>query len=73
MTTLEDIRRLDREVITPQEAADILRCNPQYIRMQARADATKLGFPAICIGCRVKIPRLPFLAAMEGAGGHGQT
>lgn len=66
MSKLEQIKALDRAVITPDEAAGVLQCNAQYIRMQARADASKLGFPVICLGRRVKIPRLPFITFIEG-------
>lgn len=66
MSSLEKLKTLDRAVITPDEASKVLQCNPQYIRMQAHADASKLPFPVICIGSRVKIPRLPFIAFIEG-------
>lgn len=68
MSKLEQIKALERAIITPDEAARVLQCNAQYIRMQARADASKLGFPVICLGRRVKIPRLPFIAFVEGGG-----
>lgn len=66
MSSLEQIKAIDRAIITPAEAAKVLVCDPQYIRSQARKDATKLPFPVIVMGTRVKIPRIPFIAFIEG-------
>lgn len=59
--TLEDIAAMDKNTITPDVASDILECNPQWIRIAARTAPERLGFPVICLGSRVKIPRVPFL------------
>lgn len=64
--TLDDIRDLDRDVITPAQAAPVLGTDPQHIRMAARKEPGLLGFPVIVIGSRVKIPRLPFIAFITG-------
>lgn len=66
MTTLDDIRALDCDVITPAQAAGPLRCDPAYIRVAARDAPWALGFPVVRVGNRVKIPRLAFLRYMEG-------
>lgn len=66
MSSIEKIKAMDRATITPAQAAEVLNCNPQYIRMQAREDPSKLGFPVVCIGRRTKIPRLPFIAFIAG-------
>ena len=47
--------------LTPADVAPILHCNPQCIRVQAQRDPSKLGYPVIVIGSRVRIPRIPFL------------
>ena len=65
--TLAEIRSLDRDIITPDEAAGALRCDPQYIRCAAAQCPEILGFPVIRIGNRTKIPRLAFLRFMEGS------
>ena len=70
MSALEKIKASDKPVITPAEAASVLCCNPQYIRLQARKDASKLPFPVFCVGSRTHIPRLPFIAFIEG-GAYG--
>lgn len=66
MSSIEKIKAMDTATITPAQAAEVLSCNPQYIRMQAREDPSKLGFPVVCIGRRTKIPRLPFIAFIAG-------
>ena len=65
--TLEDIKAMDREVITPDEAAQVLCCDPNWIRLSARTHPEWLGFPVVRIGSRTKIPRRAFIRHMEGA------
>lgn len=64
--TLDEIRNSTKEVLTPADIADVLNCDPQDIRWQARTAPEKLGFPVIIIKSRTKIPRLPFLRYMSG-------
>lgn len=64
--TLDEIRASDKAVLTPAEIAPVLGVNPQSIRV---ADPVDLGFPVIKLGTRTLIPRVPFLAVMEGANG----
>ena len=66
--TLEDIKKMDTYTITAAIAAPIIGCDPHYIRLMARQDPVKLGFPVIVYGHRLKIPRLPFIKFMEGEG-----
>lgn len=63
---LEDILHCDRVLLTPAQVAPVLGCAPYAINIQAREDASKLGFPVIMIGTRVKIPRLSFLQFIGG-------
>ena len=62
--TLDEIRSLSRDVITPAEVAEVLCCDPHYIRVAARDCPAMLGFPVIRVGNRTKIPRIPFLEFM---------
>lgn len=64
--TLEEMRSLDRVTVTPAEAASVLGCSPQGLRMTAREDPLALGFPVTVIGTRVFIPRLPFVEYLTG-------
>lgn len=64
--TLDEIRALDREFLTPAEIAPILGCDPQDIRVTARQRPGTLGFPIAVIGSRCKIPRMAFLKWLDG-------
>ena len=70
--TLKEIRKLDREFLTPGDIAPILGTTGYAITTQVREDKqngiNSFGFPTILIGHRVKIPRKPFLSVMEGKG-----
>ena len=63
--TIEDIKNLDKEILTPADIAPILRCDPNVIRFQAAKDIKQLGFPAAKIGSRVKIPKEGFIRWYE--------
>lgn len=64
--TLDDLRSMDRETITPAIASKVLNCNPQWIRITAHQNKSRLGFPVIILNRRIKIPRLAFIRFMEG-------
>lgn len=57
---------LKKDTLTPAIVADVLDCDPQYIRIATRQCPERLGFPVARIGNRVKIPRLAFIRWMEG-------
>lgn len=59
--TLDEIRNSTKEVLTPAEVAEVLGCDPQDLRIQARLAPERLGFPVIVIKTRLKVPRIPFL------------
>lgn len=60
--TIEDIKKMDKEILTPGDVAPVLGCDPNLIRYQAKHDINSLGFPASKIGSRIKIPRKAFIA-----------
>jgi len=64
--TINDLRNSNCVWITPAEAASILHCDPHSIRVQAHTAPDKLGYPVIVIGRRVRIPRKPFIAYVDG-------
>lgn len=66
--TLEDLKAMDRETITPAIAASILNCNPHSIRLAAHREPESLGFPVSVMGTRTKIPRRAFIEFMENGG-----
>lgn len=63
--TLEDIKAMDREMLTPAIVSQVVGCDPHYIRIQARADPEALGFPVSVQGSRTRIPRRAFIKWME--------
>ena len=64
--TLEEIKSMSSETITPAVASRVLNCDPQWIRIVARQQPQWLGFPVVVLGSRVKIPRVGFIRFMEG-------
>lgn len=62
--TLDEIKASDKSVLTPAEVAEVLGCDAQDVRIQARTAPERLGFPVIIIKSRTKIPRIPFLRYM---------
>lgn len=62
--TLDEVRELRTDIITPAQAAQVLKCDPAYIRVAAREGVFE--FPAVLVGNRVKIPREAFVRYMEG-------
>ena len=66
--TLEELRNCPRDVLYADDVAEVLRSNPQAIRITARTHPERLGFPVVCVGNRVKIPREPFLRHWLGGG-----
>lgn len=59
--TLDEIRNSTKDVLTPADIAEVLGCDAQDIRIQARTAPEKLGFPVVVIKSRVKVPKVPFL------------
>lgn len=66
--TLREIKSLDRDIITPAQAAGVLKCDPHYIRVVAHRCPEQLGFPVVVLNSRTKIPRIPFIRYIEGGG-----
>ena len=66
--TIEEIRASDKPMIRPADVAPIIGCDPQWVRDTARENPEALGFTALVVGTRVKIPRIPFLKFLGYAG-----
>ena len=64
--TLSEIRASTKTVLTPNDVCELLSCRRYDINLQAHNDPSKLGFPVVVIGSRVKIPREAFLRFWEG-------
>ena len=64
--TLEEIKAIDREWLTPAEVGAVIGADPQGIRTWARQKPEALGFSVIVLPHRVKIPKSGFIRYMEG-------
>ena len=64
--TIDELRNSTRDVLTAEDIAPILCADAHAIRLTARKHPERLGFPVVCIGNRVKIPREPFLRHWTG-------
>lgn len=64
--TAEELRASGKETATVSEIGEILGISPLSIRLQAREDASKLGFPVIVYGCQTRVPVRAFLRFLEG-------
>lgn len=69
--TLDDVKAIPREYLIPREVAAVLGTDGQSIRVWARQCPEGLGFPTVCVGNRVKIPKAGFIAYMEGRNDAG--
>ncbi len=69
--TLEEVKFLPREFLTPKQVASVLNCNPYLINIRVK-NGTPLGFPAFMSGNRVKIPKAGFVNFMEGRTGENE-
>lgn len=63
--TLEEIKNSNKEILTPNDIAQVMGCDPNLIRWQAAKDVNSFGFPVSKMGSRVKIPRKAFIAWFE--------
>lgn len=66
--TLDDVKAMDREMLTPAIVASVIGSAQQDVRVAARNEPDSLGFPVTVIGTRVKIPRRAFIQFMETGG-----
>lgn len=64
--TLEELEAVPGEVLTAAQVASVMGGDVVTIRLQARERPELLGFPVVCYGRRVKIPKRPFIAFMKG-------
>lgn len=62
--TLDDLIRSDKDCFVAGDVCGVLEMDPHTIRLAARQRPELLGFRTIITGCRVKIPRIPFLQFM---------
>ena len=68
-TTIDELEVYPQQLLTPAQVAQFLGMSAEAIRGQAQIDAGALGFPVICVGNTIKIPRLGFCYFMR----YGRT
>lgn len=59
--TMNELIKSDKTFLLAADIAPILGCTAQSIRVQARHDPSKLGFPTVVVGTRLLIPRQKFM------------
>lgn len=59
--TLDDVRAIQKDFLNADDVAPYLNMGAQDIRNQCQVDPSKLGFPVIVCGSRVKIPKEGFV------------
>jgi hypothetical protein len=64
--TLQDLREMKDDTITVSIAGDVLGCTGHLLGWMCHNEPEKVQFPFICIRSKTIIPRLGFVAWMEG-------
>lgn len=62
MNTLDEVKASPLAVLTVAEAAAVMRLDPRTVRHGCESGEV----PCVRVGRRVMVPRLPFLALLEG-------
>lgn len=64
--TLEEVKEMEQEMLTPSIVGRVIGCDPYYISLQARQNPNLLGFPVHVHGNRTLVPKRAFIRWMEG-------
>lgn len=64
--TFEEIKESDKDFIFADDVKDVICVSPNALRKQAHEDPSKLGFPVMVCGTKVRIPRKAFIKFIEG-------
>lgn len=64
--TIQEIKATDKAFLTCADIAPAIGSDPHALRLEARKPNSRLGFPVMLIGTRVKIPTEGFVAWYEG-------
>lgn len=63
--TLKDIENMPDNMLTVEDIAPYVKCDPHQLRIQAQNNPAKLGYPVSVHGTRVQIPREGFVFFMR--------
>ena len=69
--TLAEIKESEAAFLTPADIAQVIGCNPNWLRKAAHDAPELIGFPVCVIGTRTRIPRKPFLEFIGEGEGEG--
>lgn len=69
MRTLQEVKDSPKEILTANDIAPILHCDPYNINLAAKNYPEGLRFNTCVIGTRVIIPKAAFIRFMEGLQG----
>ena len=64
--TWEEIKQSEKLILTAQDVAPVLQCDPQTLRLAVRRQKELVGFNCSMIGQTLRIPRVAFIKWMEG-------
>ena len=64
--TMTEIRESTKDILTPDDIAEVLGSHPQTIRQSARQHPELIGYPFAFHGTAMKIPRIGFINWFEG-------
>lgn len=64
--TWDEIKTSDKLILTAQDVAPVLNCDPQTLRLAVRNQKSLVGFNCSMIGQTLRIPRIAFIRWMEG-------
>lgn len=70
--TWEEIKASDKLILTAQDVAPVLQCDPQTLRLSVRKQKDLIGFNCCIIGQTLRIPRMAFIKWMEGGNKDGR-
>ena len=64
--TLEDVRRMEEDMLTPAIVAEVIGCSGFTLGQIAHEEPEKLPFPSLCIGRNTYFPRSGFINWADG-------
>ena len=64
--TWEEIKTSNKLILTAQDVAPVLECDPQTLRESAKTQIELIGFNCSVIGKTLRIPRPAFIRWIEG-------
>ena len=65
--TWDEIKASTKDTLCCMEVSKVVGVDATNLRDLARENPGSLGFPVICVGRAVRIPRLAFIRFMEGS------